>query len=109
MPPGFGALEFDLPGALLVALIKKFDEIEPAELTDANAALIPEEQGVYALYLKDPRRLVYIGKTDSDAGLRHRLRRHARKLVGRRNLAPLTLSSAQYAYSYLRRWISRQR
>lgn len=93
---GYSELEFDLPGALLVALLLKFDEIEPAELTVANASKIPNEQGVYLLFHQSSpathSKLVYIGKTDGDAGLRSRLTRHARKLVGRRNLNPEEVS-----------------
>ncbi|MCA0961969.1 GIY-YIG nuclease family protein [Salipiger bermudensis] len=86
--PGFAELEFDLPGALLTAILERLEGMDAADLTTANALTIPEEQGVYALYLKADNRLVYIGKTDSDAGLRHRLTRHARKIVGRRNIDP---------------------
>jgi hypothetical protein len=86
---GYGALEFDLPGALLTALLSKFDDIEAADLTEPCVRdEVQDEQGVYALYLKDPLRLVYIGKTDSDAGLRHRLIRHSKKLIGRTNIQP---------------------
>jgi hypothetical protein len=85
---GYAELEFDLPGALLSALLQHFDEMEPADLSAANATAVPEQQGVYALYLKDPQQLVYIGKTDSDLGLNGRLVRHARKILGRRNISP---------------------
>ncbi|THH35715.1 GIY-YIG nuclease family protein [Aliishimia ponticola] len=68
------------------AILERLDDIEAADLTVANMTDMPEEQGVYALYLKDPQRLVYIGKTDSEAGLKHRLTRHARKLIGRKNI-----------------------
>lgn len=85
---GYAELEFDLPGALLSALLQHFDEMESADLSVTNAAAVPEEQGVYALYLKDPQQLVYIGKTDSDLGLNGRLVRHARKILGRRNISP---------------------
>lgn len=85
---GFAELEFDLPGALLRAILDRLKLMDAADLTLQNAQKIPEEQGVYALYLKADGRLVYIGKTDSEAGLRHRLIRHARKIVGRRNIDP---------------------
>lgn len=84
--PGFAELEFDLPGALLKAILQRIENIEAADLTVANMSDIPEEQGVYALYLKNSQQLVYIGKTDSEAGLKHRLTRHARKLIGRCNI-----------------------
>lgn len=88
MTAGCGELEFDLPSALLAAILQKFDEVEPADLTVFNTLEVPEEQGIYALYTKNPQKLVYIGKTDSDAGLRQRLTRHARKLIGRLHLSP---------------------
>lgn len=88
MTLGYGELEFDLPGALLRAILERFETIEPADLTHPVVLDLPEEQGVYALYLKDPFRLVYIGKTDSDAGLRYRLVRHAQKIIGRQNIGP---------------------
>lgn len=88
---GYGELEFDLPNALLDAILTKLGEIEPAHLITENTTMIPEEQGVYALYLRPEGNLVYIGKTDSDAGLRQRLTRHAKKLIGRKNMDPTTV------------------
>ena len=88
MTRGYSELEFDLPSALLSAILDRLETIEPGSLTAEAIADLPEEQGIYALYLKDPLRLVYVGKTDSDAGLKHRLMRHARKLVGRQNIGP---------------------
>lgn len=88
MTVGYVELEFDLPGALLQAILQRFEAMQPAGLTPENAGQIPEEQGVYALFLKQTNSLVYIGKTDSEAGLRHRLSRHSRKIVGRRNINP---------------------
>ena len=58
--------------------------MESAELTAANATQIPNEQGVYQLLLDS--RLVYIGKTDGEAGLRTRLSRHAFTIQHRHNL-----------------------
>lgn len=88
MTRGYSELEFDLPTALLSAVLDRIETIEPGLLTADAIADMPEEQGIYALYLKNPSRLVYIGKTDSDAGLKHRLNRHARKLIGRQNIRP---------------------
>jgi hypothetical protein len=85
---GYAELEFDLPAALLDAILKKLDGMHAVPLTSGNTATIPEEQGVYALYLKNEALPVYIGKTDGEAGLKHRLRRHARKLIGRKNIDP---------------------
>jgi hypothetical protein len=84
---GFAEFEFDLPGALLVRLIDVLDGLEPASLNFANLQNIPEEQGVYQLFLDG--RLVYIGKTDSESGLYMRLLRHARKIMHRVGLDPV--------------------
>ena len=88
MTLGYSELEFDLPNALLQAILDRLDTIATGPLTGPGVSRLPEEQGIYALYLKDPLRLVYIGKTDSDSGLKHRLARHAQKLVGRQNIGP---------------------
>ena len=89
---GYAELEFDLPGALLLAMLHKLEDITPAMLTADNAGKVPNEQGIYLLYHQpsgsDVLKLVYIGKTDSDAGLKSRLSRHARKLSGRHGLYP---------------------
>lgn len=81
---GFRVLEFDLPGALLNQVVSMFDHLAPAPLTTALAKEIPNAQGVYQLFHKE--RLVYVGKTDSEAGLARRLFRHARTIQSRRNL-----------------------
>ncbi len=88
MIDGYGELEFDLPGALLTAILDRLSEVTPADLIIANTSKIPEEQGVYTLYRKSDQKLVYIGKTDSKAGLRHRLTRHSKKIDGRRKITP---------------------
>ena len=71
---GYAELEFDLPGALLWAMLRKFDEIEQAQLATENTVAIPNEQGVYLLFHHPPTattpQLVYVGKTDSEAGLK---------------------------------------
>ncbi len=83
---GFVELEFDLPQALLEKLVEVFDKISSVPLNEINVGAIPEEQGVYQLYLDDE--LVYVGKTDAEAGLRNRLYRHACKIKHRLNLEP---------------------
>ncbi|MGY6410769.1 MAG: hypothetical protein ACXIUV_07070 [Alkalilacustris sp.] len=89
-------MEFDLPSALLVAVDAKFSQIQLETLTEANASNVPNEQGVYCLFHQAPDepepRLVYIGKTDGGAGLRARLIRHAKKLIGRVGLSPADVS-----------------
>jgi hypothetical protein len=83
---GFVEFEFDLPEALLISLVEVFSHMEGMTLVAVNVAEIPEAQGVYQLLLRD--QIVYIGKTDAEAGLRRRLERHARTIQHRRNLDP---------------------
>lgn len=83
---GFVEFEFDLPDALLASLIKICDGMSAASLTPQNVITIPEAQGVYQLLHNG--KIVYIGKTDADAGLRRRLERHAWTIQHRLNLAP---------------------
>ena len=65
MTAGYIEFEFDLPDALLRRLVTVFDSLVPAPLVDANVRRIPEEQGVYQLFLNKGgiTSLVYIGKT----------------------------------------------
>jgi hypothetical protein len=51
---------------------------------------IPDSQGVYQLFLDG--NLVYIGKTDAEAGLRRRLERHSQKIQHRNGLDPSRVS-----------------
>jgi hypothetical protein len=83
---GFREFEFDLPDALLTHLIQAFDNLAAATLSASYVKEIPEVQGVYQLFLRD--KIVYIGKTDAEAGLRRRLERHAWTIQHRRNLGP---------------------
>jgi hypothetical protein len=84
-------LEFDLAGALRERLIGMFSEMTSAPLAaDIVSATVPNEQGVYQLFHKE--QLVYIGKTDADAGLRARLGRHALKILNRADLDPSDVS-----------------
>lgn len=86
MIPGYEDFEFDLPGALLKNLVVILDGIAKVPLTGAAAAAVPEEQGVYQLFLDDEP--VYVGKTDSEAGLQRRLTRHSKKIQHRHALDP---------------------
>ncbi len=90
MLEGYTEFEFDLPNALLHALIDVFDSLTMAPLLPDQLAQIPQEQGVYQLFLVDDGvpRLVYIGKTDAASGLADRLRRHSKKVQHRLNLSP---------------------
>lgn len=83
-PQGFRSFEFDLPSALLEQLIGILDEMERASLEPATTGAIPNAQGVYQLFHGE--KLVYIGKTDAEAGLPQRLSRHAWAIQSRHNL-----------------------
>lgn len=90
---GFVELELDLLPALRREILEAIRGITLVPLISTNIASVPDEQGVYFLYhkpLHDGSDLpVYIGKTDSDAGLRSRLQRHSYKLEGRANISSL--------------------
>lgn len=90
MAEGYVEFEFDLPAALLVRLIEVFAGVEPATLGPDQLNAIPDAQGVYQLFLDGE--LVYIGKTDAEAGLRKRLTRHRNKIVDREALDPMRVS-----------------
>ena len=84
MTPGYAEFEFDLPGALLERIVIAFANVEPATLSPENVANVDEAQGVYQLLVDG--KLVYVGKTDADKGLRKRLERHAKTIQHRSNL-----------------------
>lgn len=87
---GYVEFEFDLPAALLVRLIDVFSEVTATPLSLQSTRDIPDEQGVYQLFLDGE--LVYVGKTDGDAGLRSRLGRHSIKMLHRKGLDPARVS-----------------
>lgn len=72
---GFRSLEFDLPKALLEQIIDQFMRMESVSLAADHTSRVPDAQGVYQLFYGG--KLVYVGKTDGQAGLRRRLSRHA--------------------------------
>lgn len=84
MIDGFREFEFNLPDALLSSMIKAFDDMAGATLSAANVREIPEAQGVYQLVVRD--QIVYIGKTDAEAGLAKRLDRHSWTIQHRKDL-----------------------
>lgn len=86
----FKEFEFDLTTALLKDLVDLLDGMGRAPLDVVTVAGIPEVQGVYQLFLGND--LVYVGKTDSDAGLNQRLERHAKKIQHRCGLDPKRVS-----------------
>jgi len=86
MIQGYKDFEFDLERALLDHLIDAFNNLDAAPLSTSYVQHIPDEQGLYKLFLDDI--LVYVGKTDAEAGLNKRLSRHCRKIGHRQNLDP---------------------
>lgn len=85
MKNGYAEFEFDLPSALQDELIRLFDRMHAAPLDVATTSSIEEVQGVYQLF--HDGELVYIGKTDAEAGLKTRLSRHAKKILHRPTFA----------------------
>lgn len=81
---GFRQFEFALTDALIAQLITCLDGMDTAELSPDVTADIPNGQGVYQLFLDG--KLVYIGKTDNEAGLQYRLQRHANLVLSRDKL-----------------------
>jgi hypothetical protein len=71
-------------------MVSTLDGMGSAPLTHPALQEIPEGQGVYQLLLRGSP--VYIGKTDSDAGLHERLTRHAWSIQNRSNLDVVTVS-----------------
>ncbi len=67
---GFRECEFDVPSALLEQRVAVCGAMDTAPLNQETTSRIPEAQGVYQLFLRD--QLVYIGKTDAEAGLKGR-------------------------------------
>ena len=91
MTAGYTEFEFNLPEALLIRLVEVFDSFPSAPLSKQSVEAVPNQQGVYQLFLTKPSeapKLVYIGKTDAKHGLRNRLTRHAEKIQHRLNLDP---------------------
>jgi len=87
----YAELEFDLAGALRERLVEMFHLMPTAALDrSVVSSEVPNEQGVYQLY--HHQQLVYIGKTDAEAGLRARLGRHADKILHRVGLEPSAVS-----------------
>ncbi len=86
----YSEFEFDLPEALLKNLISAFDVLEPALLCADNVKAIPNAQGVYQIFYDG--KLVYVGKSDAEAGLKSRLERHALKVLHRRSLDTTKIS-----------------
>ncbi|WSH00294.1 GIY-YIG nuclease family protein [Rhizobium ruizarguesonis] len=86
MAEGYVEFEFDLPSALLDSLVAEFAKMSSASLTHDHTVQVPDEQGVYQLLVGG--KVVYVGKTDADSGLRGRLSKHAWTIQHRQNLKP---------------------
>ena len=84
MIDGYSEFEFQLPEALLSQIVEQFTKAGSGVLAPGSLADIPDAQGVYQLLYRE--QLVYIGKTDAEAGLRVRLERHSRNVQHRLNM-----------------------
>jgi hypothetical protein len=84
---GYAEFELDIPEVMRTELPKYFDALAAEPLVEANIAKIPQNaQGAYMLFLDGV--LVYVGKTDAQAGFRSRLSRHFHNIQHRKNLNP---------------------
>jgi hypothetical protein len=84
---GYAEFELDIPEVMRQELPKYFDGLNAERLTEEAIAEIPlNAQGAYMLFLDEA--LVYIGKTDAQAGFRNRLLRHFYNLQHRQSLDP---------------------
>lgn len=86
MADGYVEFEFELTQALLERLVEVFDGLTAAPLKQGIVDRVRDKQGVYQLFFDGT--LVYIGKTDGEAGIRTRLGRHAKKILHRKRLDP---------------------
>ena len=83
---GYAEFELNVPAALADQLLTLFEALTPAPLIPETVAALPDVQGAYTLsYLGA---LVYVGKTDAQAGFRERLTRHYHSVQHRWNLDP---------------------
>jgi len=84
---GYAEFELDIPEVMRTELPKYFEALAAEPLVEANIAKIPPNaQGAYMLFLNNA--LVYVGKTDAQAGFRNRLSRHSDNIQHRKNLDP---------------------
>ena len=90
-PGGYGEFELDIPRVMRDQLPAFFAGLPSERLTAEAVARVPDSaQGAYLLYLDGT--LVYVGKTDAQAGFRERLTRHARSVRHRRGLDPARIT-----------------
>jgi hypothetical protein len=88
---GYAEFELDIPGVMRGQLPNFFATLQSESLIPENISKIPERaQGAYLLFLDET--LVYVGKTDAQAGFRNRLTRHSFNIQHRKNLDPTRIS-----------------
>jgi Eco29kI restriction endonuclease len=80
--------DFDLDRGIRTQVVEK---LESSPLLALSKGVGPQSSGIYALYFKDRRKPVYIGKaskehTKSKRTLRGRLNEHTAKISGRQNI-----------------------
>jgi len=83
---GYGEFELDLSEAIRRDLPPFVRQVPLAPLTAEAIEMLPETQGVYALYLDGE--LVYVGKTSSEEGFKQRVGRHRKHVQHRLDLDP---------------------
>ena len=87
----YGEFELDIPKVMRESLPQFFASRIAYPLLPANIQEIPESaQGAYCLFLNG--QLVYVGKTDAEAGFRQRLTRHYFNIQHRKGLDPNCVS-----------------
>lgn len=82
--PSIAEFRLSITRALADQLVASLELLTPAPLQPDELAAVERRGGVYHLYLRGD--LVYVGKADES--LYTRLRRHRRKISGRRNIDP---------------------
>jgi hypothetical protein len=99
----YGQFELSLPSALLQQLPPFLETIPASSLVLPELVAVDEDaQGAYLLFLGGD--LVYVGKSDAEAGLRQRLERHYYRVQHRRGLdaSQVTFKAARiYSFSVM--------
>ena len=91
MSAGYGEFELDIPTIMRATLPAFFDRLVAVPLVPEEVAKIPDgAQGAYCLFLNGA--LVYVGKTDAQAGFKNRLTRHFHNIQHRQGLDPLAVT-----------------
>ncbi|MEF2550928.1 Eco29kI family restriction endonuclease [Aurantimonas sp. A2-1-M11] len=91
MPEGYGEFEVDIAALMRSSLPAYFDGLNAVPLLTEYIAEIPfQAQGAYLLLLNGT--IVYVGKTDAQAGFRYRLTRHFHNVQHRQHLDPADVS-----------------